>query len=119
MGAWSTESYENDATYDLLGAMPDRMTEAQINKSILRAYAKASKDKDNEWDNEWDKTALLGTVIFCLHLGHKVRNKKLLEKALKIAQDFLADKEYLADWKTSKTRVEQLQKEIKMIKESL
>jgi len=119
MGTWSEESYENDATYDLLSMTPDRMTETQINKSIMRAHSKASKDNDNEWDDEWDKTALLGTVVFCLHLGHKVRDKKHLEKALKVAQDFLADKEYLAEWKTSKTRVEQLQKEIKMIKEVL
>ena len=119
MASWGIESYENDDTYDCLAAYPSEMTEHKLNISIQRSVAHYYHKYRKSEPCETEETPVVGTVIFCIDMGHKVKNKSYLELALKIARKWIANKDYLNNWKTPKQRETRLGVEIKEMEEAL
>ena len=75
MGSWGERSYDNDETYDLLPSRPDDATQRKMTLAISRAFNAYSRDQEDFYN--CSKTAMLGTVIFALTLGHTVEKKFL------------------------------------------
>ena len=115
MERWGIESYENDDTYNYFGPYPSQMTEYALNNSIQRAIAHYLRKSSGELE----ETPVVGTVVFCIDIGHKIRTKSHLEVALEIARKWTNNKDYLDDWKAPKQRKARLEVEIKTMEEAL
>jgi hypothetical protein len=116
MASWGIKSYANDGTYNYFGPYPSQMTEYALNNSIQRSIAHYHRKSK---PGELEETPVVGTVIFCIDIGHKIKTKSHLELALEIARKWTNNKDYLNDWKTPKQRKARLEVEIKTMEKAL
>jgi len=120
MGAWGYKSYESDHVMD---AIPYSYTEykSPTPREMNRTLGKVFNPSKRFFTKYMKMETRLGVVVYFLETTeeqHPVIARKYLLYSLAYARKLKKDKKYLADWKGKKSRKNQLEREIKLIKKA-
>jgi len=117
MGAWGYKSYDNDAVMDEIPVSLGEPTKLQMEKTLKKVFNPSKRFYSGREKME----VRLGVVVYFLNISeypNTVIDKQYLKRALTCAHNLKNDKIYLANWKGTNARKNQLNKEIQLIRKA-